>query len=83
MDAISEVSKATIEALFRNYMLWIGILTILLAFVIYVYLFPQSIDFFANPEKPSEEKKGCPTPSTAPAADAASSQEKESATPGA
>ena len=83
MEGLSEISKATVEALFRNYVLWIGILSILLVFVIYVYLFPQSIDFFENPKKDIEESKGCPTPSTEAAADAASSPAQESATPGA
>lgn len=83
MEGLSELSKATVEALFRNYILWIGILSILLAFVIYVYLFPQSIDFFENPKKDSDESKGCPTPSTKVAAGAELSQGQESATPGA
>ena len=37
----------------RDYYLWIAILTIVLVFALYVYFFPQSIDFFENPESPS------------------------------
>ena len=50
MDKVSEITQATFAALMRDYYLWIGILTLVLAFALYVYFFPKSIDFFANPE---------------------------------
>jgi len=50
MEKISELTQATFAALMRDYYLWIGVLSIVLAFALYVYFFPTSIDFFANPE---------------------------------
>ena len=57
MDKISELTQATFAALMRDYFLWIGILSLILAFALYVYFFPKSIDFFANPE-PSVQATG-------------------------
>jgi hypothetical protein len=57
MDAISELTAATLEALVRDYYLWIAILTIVLVFALYVYFFPQSIDFFENPDPESASMK--------------------------
>jgi len=57
MDKLSEVTQATIAALMRDYFLWIGVLTLVLVFALYVYFFPKSIDFFANPE-PSVQDTG-------------------------
>lgn len=50
MERISEITDATIAALMRDYFLWIGLLVLILAFTLYVYFTPQSIDFFTNPE---------------------------------
>ena len=57
MDKFSEVTQATITALMRDYYLWIGIFTLVLAFALYVYFFPKSIDFFTNPT-PSVQATG-------------------------
>ena len=50
MDNIGVITQATIAALMRDYFLWIGIFTLILAFALYVYFFPKSIDFFTNPD---------------------------------
>lgn len=64
MDKITEVTQATLDRLMSNYYLWIGLLSIVLAFAIYVYLFPKAIEFFKNPEKsgatPTEKDKEAP-----------------------
>ena len=50
MDKISEITQATIAALMRDYYLWMSILMIILAFALYLYFFPNAIDFFDNPK---------------------------------
>jgi len=50
MDRIAELASSTVAALMRDYFLWIGILSLVLAFALYIYFFPTSVDFFANPE---------------------------------
>lgn len=55
MEKVSELTQATIAALVRDYYLWIGILVLILAFALYIYFFPKSIDFFANPEPINQE----------------------------
>jgi len=57
MDAVSNLTSATLEALMRDYYLWVAILTIVLVFALYVYFFPQSIDFFDNPDPESASMK--------------------------
>ena len=43
MDKLSEVSAATLEALARNWLLWIVILATLYIFSLYVYFFPTPL----------------------------------------
>jgi hypothetical protein len=50
MEAISESAQAAYAMMVQNYILIVSILTLILAFAVYVYLFPKSVDFFANPE---------------------------------
>ena len=58
MDAISEMAQNTLDALMRDYLLWVGILVLVLSFALYVYFFPKSIDFFANPEAKAVDDLG-------------------------
>ena len=51
MEKVTDLASATYAALMRDYYLWIGVLTLILAFALYVYFFPTSIDFFENPKK--------------------------------
>ncbi len=51
MEKVTELAAATYAALMRDYYLWIGVLTLILAFALYVYFFPTSVDFFENPKK--------------------------------
>ena len=44
-----DLTQKTVEALLRDYFLWLGIFVLILVFALYVYLFPKSIDFFDNP----------------------------------
>ena len=48
MENITTLMTATLDALTRDYYLWVAILGLMLAFAIYVYLFPNSIDFFVG-----------------------------------
>jgi hypothetical protein len=50
MDQFSEVTRATVEALLRDYTLWITILSLVLLFALYVKLFPTPLsgEFFAD-----------------------------------
>jgi len=57
MDAVTELANSTIEALTRDYYLWVAIFAIVLAFGLYVYFFPKSIDFFENPDPTSASMK--------------------------
>lgn len=52
MDKLSEFTQATIDTVVRNYLLLLGVLTLVLLFVLYVYFFPKSVDFFENPVDP-------------------------------
>jgi len=47
MDAVTELATATVEALTRDYYLWVAIFAI----------FPKSIDFFENPDPTSASMK--------------------------
>jgi hypothetical protein len=47
MDRISEIAGA----LPKNYIVVFAVLVLILLFALYVYFFPQSIDFFTNPEQ--------------------------------
>ena len=54
MDKLSELTQATIAALLRDYYLWIGILTVVLAFALYVYFRPNALEFFTGSAKKEE-----------------------------
>lgn len=54
MDKLTETTRAAVMAFLRDYSLWIIILSVVLAFTIYLYLFPNAIDFFSNPAVRSE-----------------------------
>ena len=57
MENITELATATYAALIRDYYLWMGILSLVLAFALYVYFFPTSIDFFTGSQGPAKPKK--------------------------
>jgi len=50
MEAITESAQAAYAMMVHNYILIVSLLALILVFTIYVYLFPKSVDFFANPE---------------------------------
>lgn len=43
MEGVAQLTSSTIEALLRNYFLWIAILTVLYAFSLYIYFFPTPL----------------------------------------
>jgi hypothetical protein len=48
METITSLPGATLEALMRDRTLWIAILSITFVFMIYLYLFPKAMEFFAD-----------------------------------
>ena len=48
MESIKGLPGATLEALMRDRTMWIAILSIALVFMIYLYLFPKAMEFFAD-----------------------------------
>jgi hypothetical protein len=75
MESITALTAATAAALARDYFLWIGLLVLILAFGIYVYFVPNSMEFFdtqkkdtrirsepaRQPSEPQEEPEPAPT----------------------
>ena len=52
MEALSEMSQATLDALFRNYAVVIAIIVLVLGLTLYIYFFPTPFtEYFKNPEK--------------------------------
>ncbi len=51
MDRLSEYSQGAIDALVRNYLVILAILTLVLALTLYIYFFPTSIaEYFQDPQ---------------------------------
>ena len=50
MDAVTSAFATAQEALLRDYYLWIAFFMISLAFGLYVYLMPNALEFFTNPD---------------------------------
>lgn len=59
MDQLSEVSRATVEALIRDYTLLIALLVLVLLFALYVKLFPTPLsgEFFADGSTQTNKKQ--------------------------
>jgi len=55
MESVTTALSGAKDLLLENYMLWAGLFAIILAFGVYVYLTPSSVDFFNNP-KSTEQK---------------------------
>jgi hypothetical protein len=68
MEKVSEVSNAVIATLLRDYYLWIGILTLVLAFALYVYFKPNALEFFTGSQQQAKggDKKQVIPPSEEP-----------------
>jgi|Laugrespbdmm15sd_2_1035082.scaffolds.fasta_scaffold108930_2 hypothetical protein len=48
MESLTSLPGATLEALIRDWTLWVAILSITLVFIVYLYLFPKAMEFFAD-----------------------------------
>lgn len=57
MDRLSELSERTMAALIQNYIAVIGLLTLILIFVIYVYITPAAETFVGAPAKQENTRK--------------------------
>jgi hypothetical protein len=42
MERVTEISEKTLALLFENYTLWVGLLSLILIFAIYLYLSPSA-----------------------------------------
>lgn len=62
MDKVSELTQATIAALMRDYILWIGILSVVLAFALYIYFRPNALEFFTGAKAPEKKEDGAAAP---------------------
>lgn len=49
-ESVSRSAQTAYDMMLQNYILIIILLLLILAFALYVYFFPKSVDFFANPE---------------------------------
>ena len=73
MEKVSEMSNTVVAILLRDYYLWIGILTLVLVFALYVYFKPNALEFFTGSQqgKDGDKKQVTPPPeeSTTPGAE--------------
>ena len=52
MEALSEMSQATLDAIIQNYVIVIAIAVLVLGLTLYIYFFPTPFtEYFKNPEK--------------------------------
>ena len=56
MEQALAATNGAVEILMRKYTMMLYVLALVLAFALYVYFFPTSVDFFANPT-PKEKKQ--------------------------
>jgi len=49
-ESVSQTAQSAYAMMIQNYILIVSLLALILVFAVYVYLFPKSVDFFANPE---------------------------------
>jgi hypothetical protein len=61
MESIKGLPGATLDALMRDWTIWVAILSITLAFMVYMYLFPTAMDFFTG----TQQKQASPGKNTA------------------
>ena len=54
LEQLTDTARATLDALLRERILWVSILSITLAFMIYLYLFPTAMEFFTDARIRSE-----------------------------
>ena len=62
INAISESVSVAYASLMRNYYMWLITLSLTLAFALYVYFYPTSIDFFENPARAYNRIRSEPSP---------------------
>lgn len=59
MERAAELSEKALTLLFQNYMLWLGVLVLILLFAIYIYLVPSAPmeGFTSNPRNQENTRK--------------------------
>ena len=51
MDQLSETTRRVVEILIRDWILWVAILSVVLAFALYLYFNPRATEFFTGAPK--------------------------------
>jgi hypothetical protein len=57
MERITELSALVTEFVMGQQILWLSLIALIVVFAIYLHIFPRSLDFFTNPEKPLDGEK--------------------------
>jgi hypothetical protein len=57
MDQLTETTRRVVEILMRDWILWVAILGVVLAFALYIYFNPRSMEFFTGSKAPVHEKE--------------------------
>ncbi len=60
MESIANLPRATMEALMRDWTLWVAILSITLVFMVYLYLFPTAMEFFSDTQNQGKSNSNNP-----------------------
>jgi hypothetical protein len=61
MEALSEYSQATMDALIQNYIIVFVLIVLVLGLALYIYFFPTPFsEYFKNPEKDAAADKKLP-----------------------
>lgn len=53
MEQLTETTRRAVEILIRDWVLWVAILAVVLAFALYIYFNPRSLEFFTGTKAPS------------------------------
>ncbi len=58
MDQLTETTRRAVEILIRDWILWVSILGVVLAFALYIYFNPRSMEFFTGTKAvvPAQDK---------------------------
>ena len=58
MDQLTETTRRAIEILIRDWVLWVAILGVILAFALYLYFNPRAMEFFTGAQKSQQKTLG-------------------------
>lgn len=61
MDQLTETTRRAVEILIRDWILWVAILGVVLAFALYIYFNPRSLEFFTGAKACAQPDQKQPT----------------------